>query len=146
LLCHEPDRSETQSPTGSMRTIRSMACTSTHSGSAVSSSRSTTFLPSMICLISSLFRDLAQGPCLANHIYASALLMVLRSPTKPSSTLENHELLLLVAAAHYGVQRPWPTSARNSNLLSTGQRFTIWIGLRPRTCRCHHRRRFSYAR
>ena len=42
-----PDRSETQSPTGSMRTIRSMASTSTHSGSAVSGSRSTTFLPPM---------------------------------------------------------------------------------------------------
>ncbi|KAI9513417.1 hypothetical protein F5148DRAFT_4214 [Russula earlei] len=40
-----PDRSETQSPTGSMRTIRSMASTSTHSGSGVSGSRSTTFLP-----------------------------------------------------------------------------------------------------
>ena len=42
-----PDRSETQSPTGSMRTIRSMASTSTHSGSAMSGSRSTTFLPPM---------------------------------------------------------------------------------------------------
>jgi hypothetical protein len=42
-----PDRSETQSPTGSMRTIRSMASTSTHSGSAMSGSHSTTFLPPM---------------------------------------------------------------------------------------------------
>lgn len=33
-----PDRSETQSPTGSMYTICSMASTSTHSGSAVSGS------------------------------------------------------------------------------------------------------------
>jgi hypothetical protein len=42
-----PDRSETQSPTGSMRTIRSVASASTHSGSGVSGSRSTTFLPPM---------------------------------------------------------------------------------------------------
>ena len=42
-----PDRSETQSPTGSMRTIRSMASASTNSSSAVSGSRSTTFLPPM---------------------------------------------------------------------------------------------------
>src|SRR6266702_1680091 len=42
-----PDRSETQSPTGSMRTIRSMASASTHSGSVASGSRSTTFLPPM---------------------------------------------------------------------------------------------------
>ncbi|KAH9993287.1 hypothetical protein BJV74DRAFT_884401 [Russula compacta] len=42
-----PDRSETQSPTGSMHTIRSMASTSTHSGSGVSGSRSTTFVPPM---------------------------------------------------------------------------------------------------
>ena len=42
-----PDRSETQSPTSSMRTIRLMTSTSTHSGSAMSGSRSTTFLPPM---------------------------------------------------------------------------------------------------
>ena len=41
------DRSETQSPTESMRTIRSMASASTNSSSAVSGSRSTTFLPPM---------------------------------------------------------------------------------------------------
>ncbi|KAA1474371.1 hypothetical protein DENSPDRAFT_882747 [Dentipellis sp. KUC8613] len=40
-----PDRSETQSPTGSMRTIRSMT-SSTHSGSG-SGSASTTFVPPM---------------------------------------------------------------------------------------------------
>lgn len=60
----------------------------------------------LICLISSLFRDLAQDPCLANHLCAPALLMMLRSPTKPSSTLETRGLLPLVAAAHYGVQHP----------------------------------------
>jgi len=42
-----PDWLETQSPTGSMRTICSMASTSTHSGSGVSGSCSTTFLPPM---------------------------------------------------------------------------------------------------
>ncbi|KAH9968144.1 hypothetical protein BC827DRAFT_474712 [Russula dissimulans] len=42
-----PDRSDTQSPTGSMRTIRSMASSSTHSGSGVSGSRSTIFVPPM---------------------------------------------------------------------------------------------------
>jgi len=39
-----PNRSETQSPTGSMHMIHSMKSTSTHSGSAVSGSRSTTSL------------------------------------------------------------------------------------------------------
>ena len=39
-----PNRSETQSPTGSMRKIRLMKSTSTHSGSAVSGSCSTTSL------------------------------------------------------------------------------------------------------
>ena len=42
-----PDWSETQSPTGSMRMIQSLASTSTHSGSAMSGSRSTAFLPPM---------------------------------------------------------------------------------------------------
>ena len=44
LLVIIPDRSETQSPTGSMCTIRSMASMSTHLGSGVSGSHSTTFL------------------------------------------------------------------------------------------------------
>src|SRR6267154_6224481 len=60
----------------------------------------------LICLISSLFRDLAWDPCLASRLCAPALLMMLRSPTKPSSTLETRGLLLLVAVAHYGVQHP----------------------------------------
>jgi len=42
-----PDWSEIQSPTGSMCMIRSMKSTCTHSGSAVSGSHSTTFLPPM---------------------------------------------------------------------------------------------------
>ena len=42
-----PDWSETQSPTGSMCTIRLMASTSTHSGSVTSGLQSITFLPSM---------------------------------------------------------------------------------------------------
>jgi hypothetical protein len=42
-----PDWSETQSPSGSMRTIWSMASMSTRSGSAMSGSHSTTFLPPM---------------------------------------------------------------------------------------------------
>src|SRR5216684_2510340 len=42
----------------------------------------------LICLISSLFRDLARGPCLASRLCAPMLLMMLRSPTKPSSILE----------------------------------------------------------
>ncbi|KAH9972889.1 hypothetical protein BGW80DRAFT_1560888 [Lactifluus volemus] len=40
-----PDRSETQSPTSSMRTIQSIVSSSTHSSSTVSGSRSTTFIP-----------------------------------------------------------------------------------------------------
>ena len=40
-----PDRSETQSSMGSVRTIRSMVSASTNSSSAFSGSRSTTFLP-----------------------------------------------------------------------------------------------------
>jgi hypothetical protein len=32
--------------------------------------------------------------------------MMLRSPTKPSSTLETRGLLPLVVAAHYGAQHP----------------------------------------
>ena len=42
-----PNRSETQSPTDSMRTIQSMASASTNSSSVVSGSCSTTFLPPM---------------------------------------------------------------------------------------------------
>src|SRR5712675_2630778 len=49
----------------------------------------------LICLISSLFRDLARDPCLASRLCAPALLMMLRSPTKPSSILEIPGLLLL---------------------------------------------------
>ncbi|KAH9954500.1 hypothetical protein BGW80DRAFT_415650 [Lactifluus volemus] len=40
-----PDRSETQSPTSSMRTIQSIMSSSTNSSSMVSGSRSTTFVP-----------------------------------------------------------------------------------------------------
>lgn len=60
----------------------------------------------LICLISSLFRDLAWDPCLASHLCAPALLMMLRSPIKPSSIPETRGLLLIAAAAHCGVQHP----------------------------------------
>src|SRR5882757_4832523 len=42
----------------------------------------------LICPMSSLFRDLAREPCLASHLCAPALLLMLRSPTKPSPTSE----------------------------------------------------------
>jgi hypothetical protein len=103
-----PDLSETQPPAGSMHTIRSMVSTGIHSGSAMSGLRSTTLLPPMESTPdpsdSSLFRDLARDPCLTNHLCAPMLLMMLRSPIRPSSTLETRGLLLLVAVAHYGVQ------------------------------------------
>ena len=84
-----PNQSEAQSPTGSMRTIRSMAGASTNSSSTVSRSRSTTFLPTMDTIpgipgFQSL-SGLASGPCLGNRRCTPTLLMMARSPIKPSS-------------------------------------------------------------
>ena len=89
-----PDQSETQSPTGSMRPIRSMASTSTRSGSVTSGSWSTTFLPPMESipdiLTSNYSRGLAQVLCLASHNCARTLSMMAQYPTRQSSILETH--------------------------------------------------------
>ena len=90
LLAHDVfrevlDRSEMQSPTGSMHTIRLMASASTNSSSAISGSHPTTFLPPMDTIpytvypISSPFWGPALGPCLGNRRCSPALLMMVQS-------------------------------------------------------------------
>jgi len=138
-----PDRSETQSPTGSMRTIRLMKSTSTHSGSAVSGSRSTTFLPPMECTPDfSGFQSLSRSS--AGSLSRQPLL---RSRTVDDAAISNQTI---VYPGDPRVIAPSRSSSlhRTSSLTDLGEEFkstlrTTWIGLWSRTRRCHRWRRFT---